>query len=190
MGTHEAKCALADGMAPPLLKGDSSKTHYNLEGGHPMKKVTTIGLDLAKNSIQIHGVNARGKVVLQRKIRRDKVSVFFSNLPSCIVGMESCATSAYRARVIESCGHEVRRIHPRFVKPYLMADKNDANDAAAICEAIQRLHMRFVPHKSQEQPDIQAVHRIRRSLIQARTATMNQARGLLAENGIRSRLCP
>lgn len=98
--------------------------------------------------------------------------------------MEACAGSAYWARVIESCGHTVRRIHARFVKPYLMADKNDANDAAAICEAMQRPHMRFVPHKTQEQSDIQAIHRVRQGFIQARTATINQARSLLIENGI------
>lgn len=86
--------------------------------------------------------------------------------------------------MIESCGHTVRRIHPRFVKPYLVADKNDANDAAAICEAVQRPHMRFVPRKSQAQADIQSLHRVRQGFIQARTATINQVRGLLAENGI------
>lgn len=149
-----------------------------------MKNVTTIGVDLAKNTMQLHGVNEVGKVVLKKTLKRDKATLFFANLPSCLVGMETCATSAYWARVIESCGHEVKRIHPRFIKPYLMADKNDANDAAAICEAVQRPHMRFVPHKSQEQTDIQAVHRVRRGFVQARTAVINQARGLLAENGI------
>jgi transposase len=95
--------------------------------------------------------------------------------------MEACGGSAYWTRVIESCGHTVQRIHPRFIKPYLMADKNDA---AAICEAVQRPHMRFVPNKTQEQADVQAIHRVRQRLIQARTATLNQVRGLLVENGI------
>ena len=149
-----------------------------------MQAITTIGVDLAKNTVQIHGVDAHGKTVLRKSLKRDHVAVFFTNLPSCLVGMEACATSGYWARVIESCGHCVRRIHPKFVKPYLMADANDANDAAAICEAVQRPRMRFVPNKTREQADIQAIHRVRKGLVQARTATINQVRGLLAEHGI------
>lgn len=149
-----------------------------------MKRITTIGIDLAKNSLQLHGVDAEGKAVLRKTLRRDRVVPFFSNLPECLVGMEACASSAYWARVIEACGHTVRRIHPRFVKPYVMADKNDANDAAAICEAVARPRMRFVPRKSQEQADIQALHRVRQGFVRRRTATINQARALLAENGL------
>ena len=149
-----------------------------------MSAITVIGVDLAKNTFQLHGVDANGKVGLRRKLRRDQVAHFFANIPECLVGLEACGTSAYWALVIESCGHTVRRIHPRFVKPYLVADKNDANDAAAICEAVQRPHMRFVPRKSQAQADIQSLHRVRQGFIQARTATINQVRGLLAENGI------
>lgn len=149
-----------------------------------MSNVSIIGIDLAKNSMQLHGIDSAGKVCLRKTLRRNQVALFFANLPACLVGLEACATSAYWARVIESCGHTVRRIHPRFVKPYLMADKNDANDAAAICEALQRPHMRFVPYKTQEQSDIQAMHRVRKGLVQARTAILNQVRGLLAENGI------
>lgn len=149
-----------------------------------MKIATTIGIDLAKNTFQVHGVNARGQVVLRRTLRREQVGAFFANLPPCLVGMEACAGSAYWARVIEGHGHTARRIHAKFIRPYLMADKNDANDAAAICEAVARPRMRFVPQKSQEQADIQAIHRVRRGFVQARTAAINQARGLLAENGI------
>lgn len=149
-----------------------------------MNKVTAIGMDLAKNIFQLHGVDAKGRVVLRKRLKREQVTLFFANLPACLVGMESCATSAYWARVIESCGHTVRRIPAQFVKPYLMNNKNDANDAAAICEAVQRPHMRFVPHKGQGQADIQALHRVRKRFIQNRTATFNQIRGLLAENGI------
>ena len=87
-----------------------------------MNNVTVIGIDLAKNSFQIHGVGANGKVALRRKLRRDQVTMFFANLPECLVGMEACGSSGYWARVIESCGHTVRRIHPKFVKPYLQAD--------------------------------------------------------------------
>lgn len=149
-----------------------------------MKSVTTMGIDLAKNSLQLHGVDERGKPVLRKSLRRDKAVAFFANLPECLVGMEACATSAYWARVIEECGHTVRRIHPKYIKPYLMAGKNDANDAAAICEAVSRPRMRFVPRKSREQADLQALHRVRQGFVQARTAAINQARGLLAENGI------
>ena len=149
-----------------------------------MKRITTIGIDLAKNSLQLHGVDAEGKAVLRKTLRRDRVVPFFSNLPECLVGMEACASSAYWARVIEACGHTVRRIHPRFVKPYVMAGKNDANDAAAICEAVARPRMRFVPRKSQEQADIQALHRVRQGFVHRRTAAINQARALLAENGL------
>mgnify|MGYP001557156637 CR=1 FL=1 len=149
-----------------------------------MKNISTIGIDLAKNSLQLHGIDSQGRVVLHKSLNRERVAKFFANLPACLVGMEACSSSAYWARVIESCGHEVRRMHARFVTPYLMANKNDANDAAAICEAVQRPRMRFVPHKSQEQADIQAIHRVRQGLVQARTATINQIRGLLAENGI------
>lgn len=98
--------------------------------------------------------------------------------------MEACASSEYWARTIESLGHEVRRIHPRYVKAYLLGAKNDANDAAAICEAVQRPNMRFVPHKSPDQTDIQCVHRIRQGYVKSRTALINQTRGLLAEYGI------
>lgn len=149
-----------------------------------MDAVTTIGIDLAKNSFAVHGVDARGRVVVRKSLRRDKVSVFFANLPPCLVGMEACAGSAYWARVIAGHGHEVRRMHARFVAPFRLADKNDASDAAAICVAVQQPHMRFVPGKSREQADIQCIHRVRSGLVRARTAAINQARGLLGESGI------
>jgi len=149
-----------------------------------MKTITTIGIDLAKNSFSVYGVNAKGTPVLHRTLSRAGVVHFFTHLPSCLVGMEACASSEYWARVIESLGHEVRRIHPRYVKAYLLGAKNDANDAAAICEAVQRPNMRFVPHKSPEQTDIQCVHRIRQGFVRSRTALVNQIRGLLGEYGI------
>ena len=149
-----------------------------------MKNVTTIGIDLAKNSFTVYGVNAKGKPMLQRTLSRSGVIRFFANLSACLVGMEACASSEYWARTIESLGHEVRRIHPRYVKAYLLGAKNDANDAAAICEAVQRPNMRFVSHNSPEQMDIQATHRIRQRLVRSRTALVNQARGLLGEYGL------
>lgn len=149
-----------------------------------MKSATTIGIDLAKNSFSVYGVDDKGKTVLSRTLTRAGVVRFFANLPSCLVGMEACASSDYWARTIESLGHEVRRIHPQYVKAYLLGAKNDTNDAAAICEAVQRPNMRFVPHKSPEQIDIQCIHRTRQGYIKSRTALVNQARGLLAEYGI------
>jgi len=149
-----------------------------------MKTVTTIGIDLAKNSFSVYGVDAKGKPVLSRTLSRAGVVRFFANLPACLVGMEACASSEYWARTIESLGHEVRRIHARYVKAFLFGAKNDTNDAAAICEAVQRPNMRFVPHKSPEQADIQCIHRVRQGYVKSRTAVVNQARGLLAEYGI------
>ena len=149
-----------------------------------MKSVTTIGIDLAKNSFSVYGVNAKGKPILSRTLSRAGVVRFFANLPACLVGMEACASSEYWARTIESLGHEVRRIHPRYVKAFLLGAKNDTNDAAAICEAVQRPNMRFVPYKSPEQTDIQCIHRVRQGYVKSRTALVNQARGLLAEYGI------
>jgi transposase len=149
-----------------------------------MKTITTIGVDLAKNSFSVYGVNAKGRCVLQQTLTRSGVIRFFANLPECLVGMEACASSEYWARMIESLGHTVRRIHPRYVKAFLLGAKNDTNDAAAICEAVQRPNMRFVPHKSPEQVDIQCVHRIRQGYIRSRTALINQVRGLLGEYGI------
>lgn len=153
-----------------------------------MNTVTIIGIDLAKNSFSVYGVDARGKPVLGRSLSRVGVIRFFANLPSCLVGMEACSGSEFWARTIEGLGHEVRRIHPRYVKAFLLGAKNDANDAAAICEAVQRPNMRFVPHKSPEQTDIQCIHRIRQGYIRSRTALINQARGLLAEYGVVVRL--
>jgi len=148
-----------------------------------MKTVTTIGIDLAKNSFSVYGVDAKGKPVIQRTLSRSGVVRFFANLPACLVGMEACASSEYWARTIESLGHTARRIHPRYVKAYLLGSKNDVNDSAAICEAVQRPNMRFVPHKSPEQTDIQCVHRIRQGFVRSRTALVNQIRGLLGEYG-------
>lgn len=149
-----------------------------------MSAITTIGIDLAKNVFHVYGVDERGKTVLNRRLTRGKVVEFFAQLPSCVVGMEACASSMYWARTIEELGHDVRRMPAQFVVPYRRGNKTDATDAAAICEAVQRPNMRFVPNKSQHQADIQAVHRVRSGYIRERTATINKIRGLLAENGI------
>jgi transposase len=146
--------------------------------------IVRIGLDLAKTVFEVHGVNAKDEAVLRKTLRRDAVTQFFADLPPCIVGMEACSGSHYWAKVFADLGHEVRLISPQFVTPYVKSNKNDRNDAEAICEAIGRPSMRFVPVKSAEQLEIQAVHRIRQRLVADRTRLVNQIRGLLAEHGL------
>jgi transposase len=147
-------------------------------------EITTLGIDLAKNVFCVHGCDANGKPVLRKQLLRRRLLSFVANLPRCLVAMEACASAHYWAREIEKLGHQVRLIAPRFVKPFVKANKNDASDAEAICEAASRPSMRFVAVKSTAQQDVQAVHRVRQQLIKTRTALVNQARGLLAEYGI------
>lgn len=147
-------------------------------------QVAIIGLDIAKHIFQLHGTDVHGKVVLRRKLRRQEVAPFFANLPSCIVGLEACGGAHYWARRLTALGHTVRLMAPQFVKPFVKSNKNDANDAEAICEAVARPSMRFVPPKSVEQQDIQLLHRVRSRLVGARTQIANQVRGLLMEYGI------
>ncbi|MHA6327291.1 IS110 family RNA-guided transposase [Roseivivax sp. CAU 1753] len=147
-------------------------------------QIVRIGLDLAKNVFEVHGVDAHDKAILRKTLRRDAVPQFFAELPPCVVGMEACSGSHYWAKVFAGLGHEVRLISPQFVTPYVKSNKNDRNDAEAICEAIGRPSMRFVPPKSSEQLEIQAVHRIRQRLVSDRKGLVNQIRGLLAEHGV------
>lgn len=147
-------------------------------------KITTSGIDVAKSVLQVHGIDEHGKVVLRRQIRRSQLLLFFSRLEPCLIGMEACASSHYWARKLTALGHTVRLMAPQFVKPYRKNDKNDGNDAEAICEAVQRPNMRFVPVKSPQQQAELALHRIRRRLMGQRTALINQLRGLLAEYGV------
>ena len=147
-------------------------------------KIATVGLDIAKQVFQVHGADVEGRVVLRRRLRRNQVVSFFANLPPCVVGMEACCGSHYWFRKISSFGHTVRTMAPQFVKPYVKSNKNDANDAEAICEAVSRPNMRFVPAKSVEQQDIQSLHRVRSRLVSLRTGLANQIRGLLSEYGI------
>ncbi len=144
----------------------------------------TASLDLAKNVFQAHGADAAGTVVFRRKLRRDAVAHFFANLPPCLVGMEASNGAHYWTRVLTELGHQVRLISPQFVTPYVKTNKNDRNDAEAICEAVGRPSMRFVPPKSVDQLAVQAVHRIRRRLVADRVRLVNQIRGLLSEHGI------
>ena len=146
--------------------------------------IAVIGLDLAKNVFQVHGVDEHGKTVLSKKLARAKVLTFFANQPPCLVGMEACGGSHFWAREIAKFGHNVKQMPPQFVKPYVKTNKTDARDAEAICEAVTRPGMRFVPTKSIEQQDVLALHRIRERHVAARTAVANQARGLLLELGV------
>jgi transposase len=143
-----------------------------------------IGIDLAKQVFQIHGVDERGGITIRRQLRRNQVAEFFQQLPPCLVGMEACAGAHFWARTLQAMGHTVRVIAPQFVKPYVKGNKNDANDAEAICEAVGRPSMRFVALKTVEQQEIQALHRVRTELVRQRTAKGNQIRGLLGEFGI------
>jgi transposase len=146
--------------------------------------VTTLGIDLAKNVFQLHGVNRHGQAVLTKRVTRAKLAETVANLPPCLIGLEACASSHYWARELEKFGHTVKLIAPQFVKPYVKTNKNDAADAEAISEAVARPNMRFVPVKTVAQQDIQAVHRIRERRVKERTALLNQIRGLLAEYGL------
>ena len=147
-------------------------------------QVTTVGIDIAKNVVCIHGVDARGHVVVKKRLARQKVLPFIAQLPPCLIGMEASGGAHYWAREFTQLGHTVKLMAPQFVKPYVQSQKNDPNDAAGICEAVERPRMRGVPVKSIPQQDVQALHRIRERQITARTALINQIRGLLTEYGI------
>jgi len=149
-------------------------------------KLSRVGVDLAKNVFQLHGVDRHGKVVWRRRLTRKKwLSALMVQADSgCEIGMEACAGAHHWARELQSHGYTVRMIPPQFVKPYVKSNKNDANDAEAICEAMSRPNMRFVTVKSVVQQDIQATHRIRAELMSQRKAKANQIRGLVAEYGL------
>ena len=146
--------------------------------------ITTVGIDLAKNVFQVHGVDHHGKVVLKKQLKRAQMAPFFANLSVCLIGIEACGSAHHWARKLQAMGHTVRLMAPQFVKPYVKTNKNDAADAEAICEAVGRPNMRFVPIKNVEQQAVLALHRVRQGLVKARTAQGNQIRGLLAEFGI------
>ncbi len=147
-------------------------------------KITTVGIDLAKNVIQIHGVDERGKTVLRKQLKRAQVASFFATLEPCLIGMEACGSAHHWARKLQGFGHTVRLMAPQFVKPYVKTNKNDVADAEAICEAVGRPNMRFVPLKTTEQQGVLALHRARQGFVKARTAQANAIRGLLGEFGI------
>src|SRR5271168_1103515 len=173
--------APAPGIRVPKLWKRSS----NHEPKEPSAMhITTIGLDLAKSVFQVHGINSANEVVVKKTLRRVQMRKFFEQLDPCLVGIEACGTSHYWAREITKLGHQVRLMPPGYVKPYVKRGKTDASDAEAICEAVRRPTMRFVPVKSPEQQAALSMHRTRNLLVKQRTQLVNMIRGLLAEFGI------
>ena len=149
-----------------------------------MGEVSTIGLDIAKSVFQVHGVDVDGAVVIRKRVTRAKVLEYFAALPSCLIGIEACPSAHHWSRILQALGHTVRLMPPSYVKAYLRRSKNDANDAAAICEAVTRPSMRFVPTKSEQQQSGLMLHRSRQLLVRQRTMLSNAIRGHLAELGI------
>jgi transposase len=148
-----------------------------------VRNVTTVGIDLAKNVFSLRGIDAPGNAVLSRKLRRAQLTAFIAQLPPCLIGMEACSGAHEWARQFTALGHTVRLMAPKFVAPYRKSGKNDGNDAEAICEAVTRPNMRFVPIKSTEQQALLTLHRVRQGFVEERTTTINRIRGLLAEFG-------
>ena len=149
-----------------------------------MQSTTTIGLDIAKSVFQVHGVDAAGQVVMRRQLKRRHVLTFFEKLPPCLVGIEACASSHHWSRQLQALGHSVRLMPPAYVKPYVKRQKNDVADAEAICEAVTRANMRFVPTKTPEQQSVLMLHRTRHLFIRQQTSVINAIRAHLAEFGI------
>jgi transposase len=162
-----------------LLVDETKRT-----GRPSMKEITTIGLDLAKHVFQVHGVDASGTTVLRQRLRRGQVLTFFTKLPRCLIGLEACTTAHHWARELSALGHEVRLMPAQYVKAYVKRNKTDAADAEAICEAVRRPSMRFVPIKTADQQAAVLLHRGRERLIRMRTAVVNALRAHLAEFGI------
>ena len=149
-----------------------------------MKSVMTLGLDIAKSVFQVHGIDAEGKAIVRRKLKRRYVLAFFEKLRPCLVGIEACATSYYWARELQARGHRVGLMPPAYVRPYVKRQKNDATDAEAICEAVTRPNMRFVESKTVEQQSCLVLHRTRHLFIRQQTSVINAIRAHLAEFGI------
>src|SRR6266511_3291975 len=149
-----------------------------------MQTVTTIGLDIAKSVFQVHGVDAASNVIVRRQLKRRYVLPFFQKLPPCLIGIEACASSHHWSRELQALGHTVRLMPAAYVRPYVKPHKNDAADAEAICEAVTRANMRFVPTKTSEQQSCLMLHRTRHLFIRQQTAVINSIRAYLAEFGI------
>jgi transposase len=158
--------------------------HFHRLKDAPMSTIVTIGLDLAKSVFQLHGVDDAGRAVLRRRLSRYELVSYFAKLPACLVGMEACSAAHHWARELSRLGHSVRLIPPQYVKPYVKRNKTDAADAEAICEAVGRPNMRFVPIKTMDQQGVLSLHRVRSLFVRQRTAAINTVRGLLTEFGI------
>src|SRR6202140_2019913 len=149
-----------------------------------MQTITTIGLDIAKSVFQVHGVDAGGQVIVRRQLKRRYVLTFFQKLSPCLVGIEACGSAHHGSRELQALGHTVRLMPPAYVKPYVKRQKNDATDAEAICEAVTRTNMRFVPTKTPEQQSGLVLHRTRHLFIRQQTSVINAIRAHLAEFGM------
>jgi transposase len=156
----------------------------HIKKGDNTMQAEHIGLDIAKSSFQVHGVDAHGKVVIRKQLSRSKVLTYFAQLPPCLVGLEACGGAHYWARELGKLGHDVRLMAVQYIRPYRTNQKNDQNDADAICEAVSRPRTRCVPVKSEAQQAVLTVHRARELLVTERTALVNQIRGLLLEYGL------
>src|SRR5688572_1734406 len=179
-------------MDPPLSNMASRSqngcrywsTIHQKEASPMAQKINVLGIDIAKLVFHVVGMNDTGHVVLRKRMARGALLHFIATLPPALIGMEACGSAHYWARRFREHGHEVRLMAPQFVKAYVKSPKNDTRDAEAICEAVTRPTMRFVPIKQLEHQDIQALHRVRARLIKAKTALVNEIRGLLSEHGI------
>lgn len=149
-----------------------------------MKEISVVGIDLAKRIFHLHAVDVQGKMLWAKKLQRERLKGFVANLPKCLIAIEACGSANYWAREFQKLGHEVRLISPQYAKPYVKTNKNDFKDAEAIAEAASRPNMRFVAVKTEEQQDIQNLHRVRSRLIKGRTAVVNEIHGLMGEYGI------
>src|SRR5262249_13033917 len=183
----------ANGMARPCSRPARHKILRGIEkqGPRPLSKkvahstaVSTIGIDVGKNSFHLVGLDQRGAIVLQLKCSRAQLERRLANIPSCLIGMEACCGAHYIARQLAALGHDVRLLPAQYVKPFLKGHKNDYRDAEAIAEAVQRPTMHFVAIKTPEQMDLLALHRVRSRLVSQRTGVINQIRGFLIERGI------
>src|SRR5471030_1184809 len=174
-----------DGVDGPLTASMCQSWVVKLNQREPsMKEISRLGLDLAKSVFQVHGVNAQEQMVLRRSLRRGQMLDWFAKLAPCLIGMEACASAHDWARELTRLGHTVRLMPPSYVKAYVRRNKNDAADAAAICEAVSRPSMRFVAPKTEAQQAATGIHRVREALIKQHTATMNSLRALMGEFGI------
>src|SRR6267142_199084 len=169
------------GIGVPRLK---CRLFNLITRGEVMEQITTVGIDLAKRVFALHGVDASGRVVLRRTVRREQLVELIAGLSPCLIGMEAGSGAHQWARRFQALGHTVRLMAAKFVSPYRRNGKNDGNDAEAICEAVSRPGMRFVPVKSLEQQALLVLHRVRQGFIVERTATINRMRGVLCEFGV------